>query len=379
MNVAEKYYIRSNKYSTQERQTKRGRVYDVIFRVVTLDGIEKQKKLSGYKTKGAAKEAYLEFVENYCEYKKGAALKSIIAPEDDATTLKDLIPLYLAAIQNQNKESTIYDKTHILNSIILPQLGDCRLSELTKERLLQWQDELWATRNPKTNEFYSHARLSNIRMVLSSVLSWTGERYSYTNPLTQIKKPKRRVQKTEMLFWTREEFEQFISCVDNPTYHAVFTMLFYSGRRKGEVLALHAEDITDKGIRFNKTYSRKTLDGSDYKITTTKNERSAITPICEPLKAELSGYTAAEPFYFGGYAPIHENTLSHAFERYTAKAGVKPIRIHDLRHSFVSMLIHLGASVYVIADLIGDTVEQILKTYGHLYEEDKREIISKIK
>ena len=64
---------------------------------------------------------------------------------------------------------------------------------------------------------------------------------------------------------------------------------------------------------------------------------------------------------------------------YIAKAGVKRIRIHDLRHSFVSMCIHLGASVYVVADLIGDTVEQVLKTYGHLYEEDKKLIINSIK
>lgn len=52
--------------------------------------------------------------------------------------------------------------------------------------------------------------------------------------------------------------------------------------------------------------------------------------------------------------------------------------MHDLRHSFVSMCIHLGASVYVVASLIGDTPEQILKTYGHLYESDKANIIAKI-
>ncbi len=374
----EKFYIRSNKYSTQERQTKRGRVYDIVFRIVTIDGKEKQKKLSGYKTKGAAKEAYLEFVEKYCEFKKGTDLKNLTTPEDSTATLQEVTDLYLSAIQNQNKDSTIYDKTRILNTIVIPQLGNCQLSELTKERLLRWQDELWAMRNPKTNEFYSYARLSNIRAALSSLLSWASDRFPFNNPMPHIKKPKRRVPKTQMQFWTRDEFEQFIAVVDNPTHHAIFTTLFFTGRRKGEVIALHSDDVTDKGIKFNKTCSRKTLDGSDYKITTTKNERSAITPICAPLQAELSHYQPAAPFYFGGDKPVHENTLSHAFERYTAKAGVKPIRIHDLRHSFVSMLIHLGASVYVVADLIGDTVEQILKTYGHLYEEDKREIISKI-
>lgn len=373
----EKYYIRSNKYSTHERQTKRGRVYDVLFRIITLDGEEKQKKLSGYKTKGAAKEAYLEFVKKYCEFKKGTVIKESLSDADNLT-LNELVAIYIASLGNQNKESTLYDKINIYKTVILPQLGKCRLRDLTKERLLQWQDELWAMRKPKTNEFYSHARLSNIRTALSALLTWASERYAYNNPLPQIKKPKRRTQKTEMQFWTKDEFEQFISAVANSTYHALFTMLFYTGRRKGEVLALQNTDVTERGIRFNKTYSRKTTDGSKYKITTTKNERSAITPICTPLRTELDTYIPSGPFYFGGTAPIHENTLAHAFERYVAKSGVKPIRIHDLRHSFVSMLIHLGASVYVVADLIGDTVEQVLKTYGHLYETDRREIIAKI-
>ena len=117
------------------------------------------------------------------------------------------------------------------------------------------------------------------------------------------------------------------------------------------------------------------MDGSPYKITTSKNEKSGVTPICNTLKKELSGYQGQRPFFFGGAHPIHENTLSHAFEAYIRRAGVKRIRMHDLRHSFVSMLIHLGANFMVVADLIGDTVEQVTKTYGHVYDSDKRNII----
>ena len=45
---------------------------------------------------------------------------------------------------------------------------------------------------------------------------------------------------------------------------------------------------------------------------------------------------------------------------------------------FVSMLIHEKASVFTIAALISDNTEQIWKTYGHLYEEDKISVLSKI-
>lgn len=58
--MAAQYYISSNKYSLQERMTKRGKVYDVVFRIVTLDDIEKQKKLSGYFTKALAKQGWRE-------------------------------------------------------------------------------------------------------------------------------------------------------------------------------------------------------------------------------------------------------------------------------------------------------------------------------
>ena len=59
----EHYYISSTKYTLLERQTKRyGKVYDVAFRVLSLDGKEIQKRLCGYETKTAAKEAYTKFV-----------------------------------------------------------------------------------------------------------------------------------------------------------------------------------------------------------------------------------------------------------------------------------------------------------------------------
>ncbi len=375
------FYISSNKYSLQERQTKRGKVYDVVFRIVSLDGLEKQKKLSGYSSKALAKQAYIDFITNKCELVKNNPIKKKKAISDgkEELTVENLIPLYIAAMLNQNKDSTIYDRRNILYNFILPYFQNTKLSDLSIEKLYEWQDELWSKKNDKTGDYYSFSRLSNIRGTLSAFLNWCELRYGIPNNLRRVKKPKRRTQKTSMQFWTREEFDKFISVVNDPTYNAIFNMLYFTGRRKGEVIALNADDVKCDYIVFDKTYTRKTTDDSSFKITTTKNEKRNKTIICTPLKKALQSYEPQRPFYFGGKKPIHENTISHAFERYIAKADVKRIRIHDLRHSFVSMCIHLGASVYVVADLIGDTVEQVLKTYGHLYEEDKKLIIESIK
>lgn len=376
------FYISSNKYSIEERQTKRGKVYDIRFRILTKDGTEKNKRLSGFANKTLAKQGYIKFVADNCELVKDNPIikQKRLEKGQEAITINDLSKTYFMAIRNQIKDATIYEKEKIFNLIILPRFGTSQLKDLTKQTLYTWQDELWSSKNPKTNDYYSYKYLSKIRTYFSAFLTWCEDRNEgFVNFLLSIKKPKRRTPKKEMQFWTREEFETFIAVVDNPTYRTLFSMLFYTGRRKGEVLSLSSDDIKSNGIKFNKSLTRKTLDNSTYKITSTKTEKVATTPICSPLKKELQEYVVPKgQFFFGGDTPITDNTLRRAFNKYCDIAGVKQIRIHDLRHSFVSMLIHLGANLTVVADLIGDTLAQVTKTYAHLYEEDKQKIIDKI-
>lgn len=376
------FYITSNKYSVQERIMKDGKSsFDVVFRVVTLDGKEKQKRLCGFKNRKEAGRGYLDFITKHCELISPDVVSKKKTVDTSAAvhdyTVEEMFPIYLAAVSNDNKASTIWDKKQIYDLFIKPTLGKERLCDLTKERMFQWQDQILAMRKPN-GEPYSQAYFSRIRNTLMPVLTYAETRYNIPNQLRKVKRPKKRVQKTEMKFWTKEQFEQFLSAADDPRYRTYFAVLFYTGRRKGEVLALHTEDIKPDRISFTKTYSRKTHDGSSFSITNTKNEKKAATPICEPLKRILKEYKGESPYYFGGARPFSENAVRNKFLKYCKDAGLEPIRIHDLRHSFVSMLIHLGANMMVVADLIGDTVEQVMKTYGHLYEEDKLDIISKI-
>ncbi len=372
------FYISSTKYSIQERQTKKhGKVYDVFFRVVTPDGALKNKRLSGYKTKTLAKEAYTSFVTENCELLKNNPLKKI-KPEKAEPTVSELIAQYMLTLGGQNKESSIYDKQKIYKNFVLPLLGDKKITALSKEELYRWQDAVWSMKNPRTGEPYSYSYLKKIRALLSSFLEWCRSRYGYPNNLSDVVLPKRRAPKTEMQFWTKEEFDRFIEAVDDPRLHCLFTMMFYTGRRKGELLALMPEDIKGDKIVINKTYTRKTIDGSTYKITSTKADRSQTIPICKTVRDELASYAGEAPFFFGGECPLPETTITRAFRRYCKKADVKVIRIHDLRHSFVSMCIHLGANYHTVAELIGDNVEQIAKTYGHLYDSDVRDIVGRI-
>ena len=370
------FYISSTKYSLQERMTRRGKVYDVVFRIVTLDGIEKQKKLSGFASKTLAKQGYTDFVTSKCELVKHPIKKK--DPNKQELLVGDLIREYLASLLNLNKASSVYGKQKIFKKFVFPYFEKTKAKDLTKEVLYRWQDDLWNTRNPRTGDFYTYKYLSNVRAFFQTFLGWCESRYGIANVFAGIAKPKKRVPKTKMQIWTREDFEKFIAVVDDPLYHAFFTLLFFTGRRKGEIFALTPQDIKPNSIVFDKSVTRKTFSGAPYEVTSTKAEKAQETPICKAVQEELKNYKGSSPFFFGGEHPIADNTLRRAFRSYCAKAGIPPIRIHDLRHSFVSMLIHLGANFMVVADLIGDTVEQVIKTYGHIYEGDKYAIIAKL-
>jgi integrase len=183
-----------------------------------------------------------------------------------------------------------------------------------------------------------------------------------------------------MKFWTKEQFEQFISVVDDPTYHALFTFMFYTGRRKGELFALYKKDVHANKIDIYKSLNRRHVGKGAWEISSTKADKTTTIPVCRIVQKEIASYKPCERgnFYFGGERPLASSSVDRAFQKYTEIAKLPRIRIHDLRHSFVSMLISLGANLFVIGDLISDTVEQVTRTYGHLIEEDKLKILDRI-
>ena len=376
----ERYYITSHDHSIRQRISKqKGKVYDLVFRVITIDGDIKQKWLRGYKTKALAEAAYMQFVQDCCTFtisnpkKKKDKAKEVLL-------VGDLIRQYLATLGNQNKQSVIYDKENIFKLFILSKYDKTPIDELTKEELTIWQDDLWATKNAKTGKYFAHRYLTKIRGYFSVFLTWVEERYEYTNHFKKIKVPQRRQPKVEMKFWTREQFASFLAVVDNDTYRALFTFLFYTGRRKGEVFALSPGDVKKDTVRFDKSVNRRTFRTGTWEITSTKEEKTCTIPVCNPVQEVIAWYKPPKgaKFYFGGNEPLAPTTVDRYFKKYTKSAGLPEIRLHDLRHSFVSMLIHKGANYNIIADLISDTVEMVMKTYSHFYIEDKMQVLALI-
>lgn len=81
-------------------------------------------------------------------------------------------------------------------------------------------------------------------------------------------------------------------------------------------------------------------------------------------------------FYFD--KPLDENSIRIKKDRWIKEAGVKRIRIHDLRHSHVSLLISLGFNPFDISKRLGHTVEMVNNVYGHWFQDAQSKMVDKL-
>ena len=190
-----------------------------------------------------------------------------------------------------------------------------------------------------------------------------------------------REEAKEMLFWTTEEYKRFSEAIiDKPMSYYAFEMLYWTGMRLGECLALTMADFDfDKNtVRICKSYQR--LEGEDV-ITTPKTKKSNRTIKLPKFLAEemkvyfemLYGYKDTDRIF-----QVTKSYLHHEMERGSKLACVKRIRIHDLRHSHVSHLIELGFSALAIADRVGHESIDITYRYAHLFPSTQIEMADKL-
>lgn len=185
----------------------------------------------------------------------------------------------------------------------------------------------------------------------------------------------------EMLFWTKEEYNQFSEAImDKPQAYYAFELLYWCGIRCGECLALTMEDFDFESgmLRINKSYQR--LEGKDIITTpkTAKSNRFVKMPgfLMEEMKeffAMLYGYKSTDRIF-----QFTKSFLHHEMDRGSKKAGVKRIRVHDLRHSHVSLLISLGFSAVAIADRVGHESIVITYRYAHLFPSEQMAMVDKL-
>jgi integrase len=153
------------------------------------------------------------------------------------------------------------------------------------------------------------------------------------------------------------------------------SLLAYSGLRPGEALALTWDRIGERTIAVTGASSMGHLKG-------TKTGAARTVRLLSPLAEDLAEWRAAQSrldpttFVFPGESPSGTLTEGQwnrwtqgAFRAAKLAVGLSHARAYDLRHSFVSLLIHEGQSILEVARQAGHSPQTCLRDYGHLFDE----------
>ncbi len=301
-------------------------------------------------------------------------------------TVNDLYIKFMDQKKLVIRERTFYQTDLSFKKHILPVLGNIKLSNLTLEKIEKYQHDL-LTVNKQNGEVLKNSTLELIQKELKSLLAFAYEKsYIKNMHILSFKKVINIDEsKKEVDFWQPEEFYKFIEVVDDIVYLTLFNVLYWCGLRIGEALALNWNDIdfNKKTIRINKSYS-------DYKhrITNPKTQNSYRTVImpdkCFDAVSKLFEHDKQiigfdnQKYIFHFEKPLNQDTIKIRKDRWIAKAHVKRIRIHDLRHSHVSLLINLGFSAFDIAKRLGHSVDMVNNVYGHWFQNAQNKMVDKL-
>ncbi len=319
-------------------------------------GKRKRKKKEGFPSKKEARNYETTFLmqrEGRCDM-----------------TFQTLAELYLDDCRNRCKPTSLYAKSYLIETKILPYFKAIPVNEIKVSTVRFWQNELLAHHDAKGRP-YSGAYVKSIHVQLSAIFNYGMRYYDLPSNPAALCGSIGQKKSSSIGFWTIDEFRRFLSYVQEHLFRTAFQLLFWTGIRSGELLALTAEDFDfDRGLmHISRNYCR--IHGQDVFLTpkTAKSVRAVTLPpfLCHDVRNYISA-SAGQAETCGRLFAISRYQLTKALKAGVKAAGVKAIRLHDLRHSHASLLIELGYSPLLIAERLGhEKIETTLQTYSHLY------------
>ena len=348
-------------YKNQETGT-----WYVICWFTDWKGERKQKCKRGFPTKKTATEWERQFL-----MQKQANIDM---------TLESFVKLYEHDVKPKLKLNTWLTKESIIQKKILPYLGKRKLSEITARDIISWQNEMRALTDSNGNPL-SITYLKTIHNQMSALFNHAIKFYGLQiNPAAKAGSMGEK-EAQEMDFWTKGEFLKFIDVMmDYPIYYYAFEMLYWCGLRLGELLALTPDDFDFNAGTVSITKSYQRIKKRDV-ITSPKTKKSIrIIQMPEFLTLEIQDYLKRlyGVEHDSRIFPLTKNGLKRHMEKGCKASGVKIIRIHDLRHSHVSLLIDMGFSALAIADRVGHESIDITYRYAHLFPTRQTEMAAKL-
>ena len=285
--------------------------------------------------------------------------------------LSDLTKNHKIEITTAERKQRAFDK------MISPYFGMKPINQITELDVLNWQTWVQQKGIDKFKGVgYAPTYLKSINNELSAMMNYAVRYYRLPYNPCERAGSMGKSSAEAMEIWTLDQFEQFIGYADKSDARIAFDILFWTGIREGELLALTPADFLP-GPRLDIKKSFTVLNG-EHIIKKPKNEPSVR---CIAIPQFL--YDEVQNYMHGLYGleqtdrlfTFTKSFLLKEIKRMAHMAGLEPIRIHDLRHSHASLLIEMGFNILMISERLGHkNVQTTWNTYAHLYPDKGRQI-----
>ncbi len=381
-----------------ERDTRGGRKacklrhgsWTFVADVPGVGGRRRQVKRGGFETKAAAEAALAAVVD---EASRGRT------SHDEGQRVGDYLDAWLAAkVADGLRTNTAVGYRHHIEHFLRPHLGRLRLRELGPshvEAMLRAIAVPVPGRRP-----LGPATVRRVHATLRSALaSATRRRLLSYNPAVDLDLPK--VARPKVRPWSAAELGAFLDHAAGDRLGPLFETVAATGLRRGEALGLRWEDVDlERGVLVVRQQLLQVADDSARRPCPYCRAVHALFAFGRPKTAsgedrivELDSGTAgvllahrlgqdAERAEWGeGYVdhglvfaredgqPVSPDVVSKRFRELAVEAGLRPVRLHDLRHGAASLRLAAGVDIAIVSKQLGhSTITLTSDTYSHLLE-----------
>jgi integrase len=342
-----------------------------------------QKQVGGFRTKKAAQAALND------------ALSAIqhgtyVAPSRQ--TLGAFLDMWIEGARNELALTSWTGYRDMIRRWITPHLGAKRLVELSPIDVKVWHSALLdhggVGGRPLSVRSVQYAHRV-LHRALADAVRWN---LVPINPASGARAP--RAQRAELTVWTSDEAATFLRHVANERLFALWILALHTGMRRGELAGLRWKDVDlDDGTL---TVAQQRTNANHEVVVSTPKGRSQRQIVLAPATvAALRQHRAVqlrerlalgEAWADTGYVfvdeagqPYHPHSYLTMFRRACARAGVPPIRLHDLRHTMATLALQAGVHPKVVQEQLGHSAINVtMDVYSHVPQAVRRESASTI-
>jgi integrase/recombinase XerD len=338
--------------------------YQIVYKV---NG-KKTSKSTGTTNRAQAEKIFEEFSKGIFSDKNSLSNsfpeKIELPIEVDQHSLSSFKKEYIEYLQPMKSKRYIITIESSFNQFI-SFCGDISLKQINRQIL----DRFISTTFTRTQRG-AHQYYRTLKAAFNKALEWN---YIEANIFTKVKFP--RLTKVYPVFLTEDDLLIILTNTPYQYLKDIFTVAFYTGMRLGELI-----NMKWNWIDFFK--NQITVKCSDEFITKSKKER--IVPMSEKVKSVLtiryqnSKHQLSDvAFYRQEGRMLHQETISKQFKDAVRKSNLNDkIHFHSLRHSFASLLVQRGVSLYVVKELLGHEDLATTQIYSHLQQQNLRDAVN---